>query len=252
MNDLKNLVITDVIDVMTIFSKKGRFLTMNDRSSFGLSFCISGQITYEQNGEKYVSDKSSAIILPKGQSYELHGDEDGYFPLINFEALLPFTDKILKIPLSNPDKILHKFEKLKRIKLFSNSKAEIMSAFYEIISDISDSDANDSIILPAISYIEKNFYDPNLENTVLAQACNISEVYLRKQFLKKFNQTPKQYIIDMRLQMAKQLLSEGALKSCAVSEKCGFKSPYHFCRLFKQKEGVTPLQYSKMHRYSAI
>lgn len=79
----------------------------------------------------------------------------------------------------------------------------------------------------------------------LAQACRVSEVYLRKLFSKHLSTSPKQYIIDLRLQKATQLLREGALTITDISETCGFSNPYHFCRIFKEHLGITPSEYRK-------
>ena len=64
-------------------------------------------------------------------------------------------------------------------------------------------------------------------------------------FIKHFGTSPKQFIIDLRIQRAKQMLAEGALSVSIISEKCGFSNPYHFCRLFKQRVGITPSEYRK-------
>lgn len=108
------------------------------------------------------------------------------------------------------------------------------------------------IIEPAIRYIKKNYKLPNLTNETVAKECNISEVYLRKLFNKYLNVTPKQYITELRLQKARQLLSEGVLKINSVSEECGFQSSYNFSRFFKEKTGITPTEYMKQNRISKI
>ena len=102
--------------------------------------------------------------------------------------------------------------------------------------------------MPAIKYIAKNYSNDALTNEILAEICNISEVYLRKLFLKHLNLTPKQYISEIRLSKAKQLLSDGILKINAISEQCGFSSSYNFSRFFKDKTGITPTEYLKQNR----
>ena len=86
-----------------------------------------------------------------------------------------------------------------------------------------------------------------MTNEILAKECNISEIYLRKLFDKHLNTTPKQYILEIRLQKAKQMLSENTLKISAISKKCGFSSANNFWRFFKTKTGITPVEYAKQN-----
>ena len=88
---------------------------------------------------------------------------------------------------------------------------------------------------------------PFAKTSELAKQCRISEVYFRRIFTSCYNMTPKQFLIDIRINKAKQLLSEGALKINAVAVKCGFSNQYHFCRIFKERTGLTPTEYMKQH-----
>ena len=107
-------------------------------------------------------------------------------------------------------------------------------------------------MVSVIEYIEKNLSDPLLSNAQLAKQVGFSEVYLRKLFLKHYGTTPKQYILDIRLQKAKQLLAETPFSVTAVAEECGFSSVFHFCRAFKQKTGMTPSEFSKRYHIQEI
>lgn len=56
----------------------------------------------------------------------------------------------------------------------------------------------------------------------------------------------------MRLDMAKQLISQTNESVTNISEQCGFSNVYHFCRIFKEKTGYTPLNYRNTHRLIGI
>lgn len=253
MSDLRDVVITNITDVITVYSQKGKTEKMHNRKNYGLSFCTDGQITYVQNGKEYVSDKNCAVILPKAQGYEIRREKTGFFPLINFNCINFWTDTIKVIPLKNTAEILKDFEDLKSSFLFKENKAKAMSIFYGIIHKLTCINSPEThIISPAVEYLETNLSLPDITNKNLAEICNISEIYFRKLFLKAYGVTPKQYIIDTRIKRAKQFLSDGNLKVISVAEECGFSNPYHFCRIFKEKTGLTPTQYMREHRVKGI
>lgn len=253
MSELNKIVVTDVLNVLTVFSPKGRNVKMKDRKSYGLSFCVEGQITYTHKNKKYVSNPDYAIILPRGQSYSICGDITGTFFVVNFECAEFLCDTMMVLPVKNIDILMRDFEQMKKLFLFERNRAKVISLFYNIIYNLSLSSSSDNnILLSAIKYLENNYALSEITNKILAQQCNISEVYFRKLFTKVYGITPRQYIIDIRLNKAKQLLTDGILKINAVSEKCGFSNPYHFSRLFKQKTGLTPTEYWKQNRILKI
>lgn len=109
-----------------------------------------------------------------------------------------------------------------------------------------------SVLHHALKYIAKNLSNPELSNTLIAQSMNISEVYFRKIFVEKYHQTPKQYILDIRIKKAKQLLTDSPYSVSAISELCGFSSLYAFSRCFKEKIGISPTEYAKENRVYEI
>ncbi len=246
MKRINDMIVTEITDIITIPSEKGRYLEVKNREEYGISFCIDGKITYTHNGHTYVSDKTCAVLIPKGQSYSLYGNESGFFPLINFQCKNDLIDSFLVIPLRNSESYIKDYEKIKNLSLFENSNAKIMSVFYDILSRLSSEEKGDKNILsPAIEYLEANYANQGLNNSLLAEICHISEVYFRRIFAQQMGTTPKQYVLDIRIRRAKQLLSSYNLTVTQIAEQCGFSSVYHFCRAFRLVTGFTPTEYRK-------
>lgn len=252
MNIINKITVTDIKELLTVLSPKGRNETIKNRKSYGLSFCTEGKITYEIGGRQAVSDEKHAVILPKGQSYSLRGDKTGKFPVINFDCKEFLCDEVISLPIQSSDTYIKDFEKMKALSLLEENRAKMMSVFYNMLHRLSTESSVHNAILPAIRYIESNYQNPKLSNAELAEKCNISEVYFRKIFTETYKTTPKQFIVDIRINKAKQLLSDGFIKVGAVAEKCGFSNQYHFCRLFKEKTGLTPTEYMKQNRIYKI
>jgi len=153
-------------------------------------------------------------------------------------------DTITVVPVHNADKLIADYERMKKLLCFDGNRAQIFSIFYGMLHKLCSDDIPYEL-RGAVRLIRSDCCDVSLTNARLAYECNISEVYFRKLFTKHFGISPKQFIIDLRIQRAKQMLAEGALSVSVISEKCGFSNLYHFCRLFKQRVGITPSEYRK-------
>lgn len=227
-------------------------MEMIDRPTYGLSFCIdNGQITYVHNNLHYVENKAHAVILPQGQSYHLQKDISGTFPVINFTTAEPLCDTVSVIEVSNTDYLWKIYGEIQRLLTTGGYRAKVLSLFYEIIAELS-SRKQSSILTPALRLLYEKYADPTLQNSDLAAACNISEIYLRKLFKMELGLSPKQYILSLRLHKAEQLLAEGHQSTFAIAYACGFESSAHFCRVFKQRLGIPPGEYRRRHCNSEI
>src|SRR5690606_18359138 len=92
-------------------------------------------------------------------------------------------------------------------------------------------------------YINKHF-DRELNLDFLSKVRFTSKFHLLRLFKKYYGQTPKQYIIDKRIEQAKSLLKKGT----NITDTCfevGFESPSSFSTLFKSRVGLTPTAFQK-------
>ena len=253
MHELSKITVTNVDAALLVNFPKGVTNKMFNRETYGLSFCIEGQVTYNHNGKKVVSTPENAIILPQGQTYSIHGDKGGVFIVINFRSPDLRCDTITSFPIKSVQPYNADFEKMKALFLFEKNRAKIMSIFYDMLHRlVSDLAPSSAILSPALKYLEEKCFSSDLSISTLANVCNISEVYFRKLFIQQYGISPKQYIIDVRIEKARQLLTDGRLKIGAVSEECGFTNPYHFSRQFKNKTGLTPTEYMKQNKIYKI
>ncbi len=91
-------------------------------------------------------------------------------------------------------------------------------------------------------YIVENLGgDTSLYN--LADQVHFSQEYLLRIFKKKEGVTILQYINDLKLSAAKQLLAEAELPMKEIAERLGFASQGYFGRFFRNKTGLTPNAY---------
>ena len=83
----------------------------------------------------------------------------------------------------------------------------------------------------------------NLNQEELAKLCNLSLSSFKREFKKVFNDTPNNYMTDLKLKRAKELLSVTEMPISEIAFGVGFNDPLYFTRAFKKKIGSSPSQY---------
>jgi len=87
-----------------------------------------------------------------------------------------------------------------------------------------------------------NNYDKNLNLDLLSRFRFVSKFHLLRLFKKHYGLTPRQYLIDKRIEKSKEQLKNGM----SVTETCfavGFESLGSFSTLFKTKIGKSPSEF---------
>ena len=96
----------------------------------------------------------------------------------------------------------------------------------------------------AIAYIRLNYHSEiNINN--VAEHTGVSERYLRSLFSQYLNLSPLDYLNQIRINKAVELLRNTEMSIKEVCFQCGFQSPQYFSRIFKQQMGVTPREMTK-------
>ncbi|MDM9379867.1 AraC family transcriptional regulator [Chlorogloeopsis sp. ULAP01] len=82
--------------------------------------------------------------------------------------------------------------------------------------------------------------DQDISLEVLAQSVNLSPSHLRRLFKQATGMAPHQYLINLRINRAKELLLSGGFSVNEVAAEVGFADQSHLHRHFKRIFGVTP------------
>jgi two-component system, response regulator YesN len=124
------------------------------------------------------------------------------------------------------------------------SKLWFENLFYQICSRMEhkEENKNKSSIEFVAAYIEKN-YDKDLNLTLLSEKVFLSTPYLSKIFKEEYGKTIKQYISEIRMEKAKELLKNPNLKIIDIAEKVGYDKVHGFLKQFKEYTGSTPGQF---------
>jgi AraC family transcriptional regulator len=109
----------------------------------------------------------------------------------------------------------------------------------------SDEDGLSSYTLRQVLDYIRSHLSQDLSIIDLAQVAGISPYYFLRLFKKSMHFTPRQYIIQMRIDRAKGLLRSRELSIADIALQCGFTSQSHFTNVFRQIAKTTPKIYQR-------
>ena len=75
----------------------------------------------------------------------------------------------------------------------------------------------------------------------IAHKTGMSRRQIERLFKRHVNCVPKRYYLEMRLKRARELLLQTAMPVMAISTACGFQSPPHFSKCYRNHFGYPPI-----------
>lgn len=152
-----------------------------------------------------------------------------------------------KFSISNIKKQLH--AKLSQCNTLNDLQAYIVFGVMRIIQEyFKINDERDIQIISAIKqYVHEN-YAGHIEIPEVASHVYLSPTYLGLLFKQQTGQTFSEYLTEVRMQKAKELLSDYKLSIKEISHRIGYKDIKYFSKLFKKTIGLKPTEYRKINK----
>lgn len=101
------------------------------------------------------------------------------------------------------------------------------------------------VIQQAIIYIHHNLPYPSLTLDAVANELELNSSYLSKRFKQETGKTITEYIMNLRMNLAIQMLSSTQLQIQTISQHCGILDVNYFTKMFKKTFHKTPTDYRK-------
>ena len=152
----------------------------------------------------------------------------------------------------NPASVFDKTEiwsVLKNCQSLNELKVLILEVAQTTISLINTTreQKNKDIIHHVLELIE-NSINSDISLQEMAKQVYISPCYLSSMFKQKTGMSFKSYVIQTKLNKAKELLSTSGMPIHKIASTVGYKSPQHFSHVFREHTGLLPTEYRNMHR----
>ena len=225
-----------------------------------LIYIIDGQAVYTINGEKYNVKKGDLLCIPRGCNRSAYTNPDNLMECYGISGLFynsTLSETNLPFPLISNVGIhrdifpIYKnlFSSMMERKPGYELKARglfmvILSYFYDRLIFGSTNSNYDIRIRKAIEYIFEHFPEKITIQTV-SNKIGLNAYYFGNLFKKETGKSFHQFLNNIRLNHAENMLSEGELNVNEVAWACGFSDPFYFSKLFKKERGVSPSKYIK-------
>lgn len=117
-----------------------------------------------------------------------------------------------------------------------------------VIEDhIEYSSSEESVVSSIKKYIDQH-YTEEINSNDIANIFYIDSDYASKLFKKEYGVSLKSYIINKRIETAKELLSNSSIPVNIAASNVGYENYSYFTRLFKKVTGMTPIEYRNLSK----
>ena len=237
---------------------------------YELYYMETGSCTYRVKHKNYTMDEGNIILIPPQNSHKaIYNSEMHKRWLIYFSkdfidsSLLLNIKEIILTPIgfrSDKDKgfVMSIFEKMNEEFKNPSSYSTLLYKIYltELLVYLfkhlktkaasSESGTADLVVDYTLDYIKHHFSEP-LSVEDLAWSNGISSGYLSRKFKQSTGIGLLTYIMNVRLDKAKELLTTTDEPITAIAYKCGYTDSNYFSYAFKKAEGISPLKYRKQN-----
>ncbi len=188
------------------------------------------------------------VIAPEAEHNQIcHKETKNLFVVFTIKPTF-FSPRSRLIDIGN-DKFCYRFmqtiadlSKEKHYNLCDGIIFALLKHLKELENDLTNIAGNDSRLLRVLEIINQNFHTP-MNITDISREVGVSPSYLRSLFSQKYKISLMQYLQNIRMAHARELLLLPYWNVTEIAEQCGYQNANYFCRLFRKVHNCSPLQY---------
>ncbi|WP_438348589.1 response regulator transcription factor [Paenibacillus sp. FA6] len=174
----------------------------------------------------------------------LFKDQNGFIVIMssieNDSDWQSLTGKIQnKIELLFEKIIIHEQRKIE------GSLTQASTVYNELVTEVNTKGSLSPIVILTKKMMDHNYHNPNLSLKEVSDRVQVSPTYLSKQLKKELGVSFIDYLAELRIKKAMQLMNDPSAKIYEIAEMVGYSSQHYFSNAFKKITGVSPLLFKK-------
>lgn len=229
---------------------ENKAISHTQRASQALIYTLEGNGNISTNEGDFIFSEDSVLYYPKNFSYKTtHLSKTTKSIVIDFNTQNDICGNFFCMNFSSCSLLKKYFIQLENARKYNGFmyNAHELSVLYSIIDIIANSQKNDIYthtpvyrIKKSVDYIHKNYTVHGIKISDIAKQSELSERYFYHIFKSAFDMPPKQYITQLRISRAKELLVGNLYSIEEIAQYTGFSDIYSFSKAFKSITGVSP------------
>ncbi|RIX50791.1 response regulator [Paenibacillus nanensis] len=117
-----------------------------------------------------------------------------------------------------------------------------------LVKSLSDRSSLSPIVILTRKYIDRHYHRPDLTLSDVAEGVQVSPTYLSKQLKKELGLSFIDYLTEVRIRKAIQLMNDPLFKVYEIAESVGYSSQHYFSSAFKKVTGTSPMAFKRGNR----
>lgn len=227
---------------------------------FILEYVVGGQGYVVVNGKKHTVSTGDSYLLKIGENCEYYADKNKPFQKMWVNVFGSFAHDIvdlyqLKATVYKNTDLTDLFERLYAIEKISTDLSVVHLKISAIVTEMFLRLAQSNAQRQDASNVAKQIHHELIMSVnkpfrleEISEKLYLSKSELVRQFKKYYGVPPYQYLINLRITHAKNMLVFGDWSITKISDLLCFADPYYFSNVFKKHVGLSPLQYRKSVR----
>ena len=241
------------------------------KTDYIMHYVIGGKGYLQLNGNNFSIGKDTLFLIPPKSKFAYRPDSSDPWYYMCIEYSGPFAHQFSsecnfthENPILQPkdDKIFTAFADFLTAFIRQQDQPVVFTMFglYNVLAEIghalqidvkksrqNHSHSGNPRLNDVIHYINQNYTQPNLSLSTLSSKFHFNPSYLSKIFHVEIGKSISQYIMDLRLCKAFELVQNSDMFIKEISLAVGYEDVGFFSKLFKRKFGESPSLYFKKY-----
>lgn len=224
------------------------------RSYYLLHYVLSGKGTFELHGKTHTLHAGQIFVIRPYERtyYEADAEEPWKYIWVGFETSLEMPEALRQDVLTAPEAQSIFSAMCGAEKMETGREAFLCGQIWMLLSlfrrmEKPTQKKSTDYVLQAVNRMQ-TYYMEHISIAELAAELNLDRSYFSTLFHKQTGKSPQQYLTELRLEKAAELMREHDYTPGEAALAVGYPDIFSFSRMFKRKYGTAPSRYAVQER----